>query len=56
MLPYGIKQRVMLDEVVGYPTVLSNESYKFFYSGDRPEWAYNMRCRRIHGHNFCRGK
>jgi hypothetical protein len=53
LLAYGDDQRAMLGEVLTHPKVLNSEKYKFFYSGVRPTWAYNMSCRKIHGHYFC---
>lgn len=56
LLAYGSEQKAMMEEVVGYPTVLSNERYTFFYSGQKPYWAYGMSCKKIKRQTFCKGK
>jgi hypothetical protein len=55
LLAYGNDQRAMLGEVLKHPKVLNSEKYTYFFSGAKPVWAYNMSCRKIHGHNFCKG-
>jgi hypothetical protein len=56
LLAYSGDQRAALGEVLNHPQVLSNRNFTYFYSGGKPKWAYNMLCRKIHGHNFCMSK
>lgn len=56
LMPYNSGQKAMLEEVVTYPIVLRNEQHKFFYSGEKPQWAKGMKCRKIGNQNFCEGK
>lgn len=56
LLKYDSDQKAKLGEVVRYPRVLGNNSYKHFYSGPKPSWARGMICKRIYNQNFCKGK
>ena len=55
LLEYNEKQRESLGEVVQYPVVLSSERYTHFFSGSKPKWAYEMRCKKIGKQTFCKG-
>ena len=56
LLYYGSEQKAMMEEVVGHPIVLSNERFTFFYSGEKPYWAYGMACKKIKRQTFCKSK
>lgn len=56
LLKYDNEQRLRLGEVVRHPRVLANENYKFFFSGEKPYWAYGMSCKKIRNLSFCKGK
>ena len=44
-----------LQPVMAHPRILKSEN-RWFYSGETPSWAKDMKCRRIGNHNFCRSK
>jgi spore germination cell wall hydrolase CwlJ-like protein len=56
LLPYDESAHELLAEVVSHKKVLISENYKHFYSGPAPYWAKSMMCKRVGGHQFCRGK
>ena len=56
MLEYTDEQREKLGVVLKHPRVLISEKHLYFYSGEKPYWAYNMACRKIDRQNFCKGK
>ena len=45
-----------LSEVDKMEAVLGDDSYLYFYSGEKPIWAKVMKCKKINHLNFCRLK
>ena len=56
LLDYTDEQREKLGDVLKYPRVLISEKHLYFYSGEKPYWAYDMACRKINRQQFCKGK
>ncbi len=42
------------NSAIEHPAVLTDEKYRWFYSGTRPVWAKEMNCRAIGNHKFCK--
>jgi spore germination cell wall hydrolase CwlJ-like protein len=55
MLAWSSPLEWHLTKVMGHPRMLSY-SDRWFYSGAPPEWAKNMRCRKIGAMHFCKEK
>lgn len=54
---YNKEMQQLLAEVRAHGKVLINERYLYFFSKRiKPKWAYNMECRTIGKHNFCKEK
>ena len=45
-----------LSEVDKMEAVLGDDSYLYFYSGEKPIWARQMKCKKINHLNFCKLK
>ena len=56
VMAFDAERRELLRGVVGHRKILTSEKYLYFYSGEKPKWSYDMKCRRIGKQYFCRIK
>lgn len=54
ILPYTAEMRELVERVRNYPKMLHSERWFFTVQMKPPKWAYDMRCRVIGNHKFCR--
>jgi len=54
---YNVGLQKLYKRVKGYPRVLRDENFQFFFHKDmnpQPKWAESMVCKEIGNHRFCR--